>query len=377
MKPDPDIAGKGVIVAFTVTAMITLLLAIFCLVVGRTHEGRQSFNPIDRYARKYISEPTRRLMFRVGMNPDLQSLVAYDLVNTFSDLQLVTGLAVLVGGIKELADSRISTYHFMIVTDLAWFCTLTHLLSLVVTRSMRDSVKRTHPQRYHHENTQMAARLARALRLCFMAANFVLLNYAIWVTGYEELFKPGQYRCPIKCVVNERKGGDPWVMMIYNMVILSYYYVVQMFLSWRTGRLFWMDHIRKYLIDKKGQPVNVLSPETVFRRWIENKLLKGLKMCFLAVWYFLASEVETLLGLTAIFGIGVYSLVQDRNRGQMEMRDEPGPLNSEENELVFSQLVPIFLLIIPFMGLFESYARHSKALGELNAKELESCPSEP
>ncbi|KAK1967820.1 hypothetical protein LY78DRAFT_575500 [Colletotrichum sublineola] len=228
MKPDPDIAGKGVIVAFTVTAMITLLLAIFCLVVGRTHEGRQSFNPIDRYARKYISEPTRRLMFRVGMNPDLQSLVAYDLVNTFSDLQLVTGLAVLVGGIKELADSRIST-------------------------------------------------------------------------------------CPIKCVVNERKGGDPWVMMIYNMVILSYYYVVQMFLSWRTGRLFWMDHIRKYLIDKKGQPVNVLSPDTVFRRWIENKF----------------------------------------------------------------QLVPIFLLIIPFMGLFESYARHSKALGELNAKELESCPSEP
>ncbi|KAK2008056.1 hypothetical protein LZ32DRAFT_631877 [Colletotrichum eremochloae] len=269
--------SSDVIVAFTVTAMITLLLAIFCLVVGRTHEGRQSFNPIDR------------------------------------DLQLVTGLAVLVGGIKELADSRISTYHFMIVTDLAWFCTLTHLLSLVVTRSMRDSVKRTHPQRYHHENTQMAARLARALRLCFMAANFVLLNYAIWVTGYEELFKPGQYRCPI---------------------------------NWRTGRLFWMDHIRKYLIDKKGQPVNVLSPETVFRTWIENKLLKGLKMCFLAVWYFLASEVETLLGLTAIFGIGV-------------------------------QLVPIFLLIIPFMGLFESYARHSKALGELNAKELESCPSEP
>ncbi|KAK1991044.1 hypothetical protein LX36DRAFT_619874 [Colletotrichum falcatum] len=373
MKPEPDIAGKGVVAAFAVTALITLCVAIFSLVVGRTNEARQTFNPVDRFARRHISEPARRLMFRAGMNPDLQSLVAYDLVNAFSDLQLVTGLAVLVGGIKDLAAGSISTYHFLIVTDLAWFCTLAHLLSLVVTRSARDSVKRTHPQRYHHEHTELAARLARALRICFMAATFVLLNYAFWVTGYEEIYDKGQYRCPMKCVIGRPKGGRPRRLMIINMALMTHCYAVQMFLSWRTGRIFWMDRVRGRLIDSKGQPVDVLKPESAFRGWAGGRLRKGLKACLLAAWYFLASEVETVLRLIVYFAFGVFSLLDDRAQGHGEMEDDT---RDKENELAFSQLVPIFLLIIPFMGLFESYARHSKAFRESGTKELDSCTSE-
>ncbi|KAK2042798.1 hypothetical protein LZ31DRAFT_555792 [Colletotrichum somersetense] len=81
------------------------------------------------------------------MSPNLQFLVAYDIANTFSDLQLVTCLVVIVGGIKDLDDgSRISTYRFMIATDLALLCTLTHLPSLVVTRSVHGSVKLKRPR---------------------------------------------------------------------------------------------------------------------------------------------------------------------------------------------------------------------------------------
>ncbi|KAK1586103.1 uncharacterized protein LY79DRAFT_704315 [Colletotrichum navitas] len=105
MKPEPDTAGKGLIFNVAISGYSDLHCDglhhplpghTFCLVVGRTNEARQSCNPIDRFARKHVAEPTRRLMFRLGTNPDLQSLVAYDLVNTVSDLQLVTGLAVLV-----------------------------------------------------------------------------------------------------------------------------------------------------------------------------------------------------------------------------------------------------------------------------------------
>ncbi|KAK6213631.1 hypothetical protein QIS74_09633 [Colletotrichum tabaci] len=354
MKAAPDIGGRGVVMVFIVTAFVTLCLAIFCLVVGRTNQNRQTFNPIDWFARKHVSEPARRLMFRLGMNPDLHSLVAYDLVNTFSDLQLVTGLAVLVGGIKELGDGLISTYHFLIVTDFAWFYTFTHLLSLVVTRSVRDSVKRTHPRRYDAENSGLAARLARALRIVLMAANVVMLSYAFWVAGYEDIWEPGQYRCPMKCELGKPKAG-------------------RIFLSWRTGRLWWMDYVMARFIDNKGQPVDVLAPEAVFRRWTENRAWRALRTCLLGVWYFLASEVETMLGLSAYFGFGVYSLADDRIRRRVEMEQD---LQHEEDELVFSQLVPIFMLIIPFMGLFESYARHSKEIEESDAKELDSCPSD-
>lgn len=120
-------------------------------------------NPLDRFFRKHVSAPARNLMHRLHMNPDLQALVAYDLVNTLSDLQLVTGMAILVAGMKQLFEGTISTYHFMIVTDLAWFCSNTHLFSLLVITSMRDSVKRTHPERYNEQNMVLPRRMARAL----------------------------------------------------------------------------------------------------------------------------------------------------------------------------------------------------------------------
>ncbi|TIC94132.1 hypothetical protein CH35J_009057 [Colletotrichum higginsianum] len=247
MKAAPDIGGRGAVMVLIVRAFVTLCLAIFYLVVGRTNQDRQAFNPIDRFARKHVSEPARRLTFRLGMDPDLHSLVAYDLVNTFSDLQLVTGLVVLVDGIKELGDGS-------------------------------------------------------------------------------ALGKP--------------KTGSPWGMMVINMTLMPYCYAVQIFLSWRTGRLWWMD----YEVDREQ-----------------------------GVWYFLASEVETMLGLSTYLGFGVYSLADDRIRGRVEMEQD---VQHEEDELVFSQLVSLFLLIIPFMGLFESYTRHSKAIEESDAKELDSCPSE-
>ncbi|KAK1517938.1 uncharacterized protein CCOS01_12195 [Colletotrichum costaricense] len=372
MRSQPDIAGIGVLVAFSTAAFLTLCLSIFCLIVGRTNEERQTFNPVDRFMRKYMSEPLRHFMRRMGSSPDLQSLIAHDLVNTFSDLQLVTGLAILVAGVKELADGTISVYHFLIITDLAWFCTNSHLLSLAVTRRMRDSVKRTHPHRYNREQTELAARLARASRILLMASTFVLLVFAFWATGFGKAYVEEVLNCPIQCTMKEARGGTPELLMVINMVLMGYFYAVQTFLTWRTGRIFWMDHIRALLIDKQGQSVNVLNPAIVFKRWTESKLLEMLKKLFVAMWYFFASETGNLLGLTVYFGFGVWSLKHDRKIAHKLL----GKATEAEDEMVFSQLVPIFLIIIPFMGLFESYARHSVAIKESEAKEVGSCTSE-
>lgn len=308
-------------------------------------------------------------MYRKGVSPDLQSLIAYDLVNTFSDLQLVTGLAILVAGFTEIAQRKISVYHFLIITDLAWFCTNSHLLSMVVTRRMRDSVKRTHPHRYNHEQNELAARLSRALRILLMFATFVFLIFAFWATGFQMAY--AYLGCPMDCMLVEQRGNSPWSQMVANMVLMSYFYAVQIFLTWRTGRIYWMDHIRSFLVDKQGQPVNVLSPELVFKRWTENKVWKALKTLPLAVWYFFASETGMLLGLTGYFVFGVWSLLFDRYAARLLLENV-----EEDDEIVFSQLVPLFLLIIPFMGIFESYARHSKAVKECEATELESRTSE-
>ncbi|KAF4835606.1 hypothetical protein CGCTS75_v002377 [Colletotrichum tropicale] len=369
MTAEPDIAGRGVIFAFVFTAFVTLLTTIFCLVIGRTNEERQTMNPLDRFFRKHVSAPARNLMHRLHMNPDLQALVAYDLVNTLSDLQLVTGMAILVAGMKQLFEGTISTYHFMIVTDLAWFCSNTHLFSLLVITSMRDSVKRTHPERYNEQNMVLPRRMARALRIFFMATTVVLLLYALYVGGYAEIYEPGQFRCPMKCSLGLPKGGDPASLMIVNMVMMGYFYGVRIFMSSRTGRIFWMDHVRSRLIDNQTQQFNVLQPEAVFvARWTENTAWRWCKAAFRGVWYFFASEVETIVGLMAYFSFGIQAVVDDRRIGHSEMEQDE---KDEENSLMFSQLVPIFLLIIPFMGLFESYARHSVADRERRSKELD------
>ncbi|KAF9873866.1 hypothetical protein CkaCkLH20_08600 [Colletotrichum karsti] len=368
MRAEPDIAGRGVIAAFVVTAFLTLLTTVFCLVVGRTSEDRQTLNPIDRFARRHVSEPVRNFMLRRNMNPNLQALVAYDLVNTLSDLQLVTGVAILIAGMKQLVDGSISTYHFMIVTDLAWFCSNTHLFSLLVITSMHDSVKRTSPDRYNPQNMVLARRLARALRIFLMAVTVVLLLYALYVGGYEYVYEEGQFRCPMKCALGLPKGGTPADLMITNMTLMGYFYGTRIFMSWRTGRMFWMDRVRGYLLDNQSQPVNVLKPEAVFRRWSENRLWRWIKTVLRWTWYFFASEAETVVGLTAYFLFGIQSIVEDRHIGHKEMEEDT---SHDENSLAFSQLVPIFLLIIPFMGLFESYARHSRADCERRMKELD------
>ncbi|TDZ46951.1 hypothetical protein CTRI78_v008776 [Colletotrichum trifolii] len=383
MRAEPDIGGKGVIASFVITASLTLITTLFCLTVGRTNEDRQTFNPIDRLVRKHISEPARTLLFRLHLNPDVQALVAYDLVNTFSDLQLVTGMAVLVGGLKQLQDGTLSTYHFMIVTDLAWFCTGTHLFSLQVVTSMRDSVKRTHPARYHHHHHHeqeeeeeegegghgaMAARMARAVRILFMAATFVLLVCAFWVAGYEGVYREGAYRCPMKCSLDQPRGGRAMWLMVVNMVMMSYYYALSIFRSWRTARVFWMDSVRGRLIDRRGQSVNVLDPAAVFSKWRENVVLRWCRKCLLGVWYLFASEVQTVLGLLLYFAFGLWSLIDDRELGHLDMEDDE---RHEENSYSLSQLVPIFLLLIPFMGVFESYARHSRADRERKTKEVD------
>ncbi|WQF84555.1 hypothetical protein CDEST_09569 [Colletotrichum destructivum] len=150
----------------------------------------------------------------------------------------------------------------------------------------------------------------------------------------------------MKCTLGKPKAGRPWRMMVINMTLMSYCYAVQIFLIWRTGRLWWMDHVRARFIDNKGKTVDVLSPEAVFRRWTENRAWRALRTCLFGVWYFLASEVETMLGLSAYFGFGVYSLVDDRSRTCGTRKTG-----------------------------WSSASWHSKEIEESDAKELDSCPS--
>lgn len=82
-----------------------------------------------------------------------------------SDLQLVTGLSVMISGFVQF-HSGISTYHFVTIVYLAYFSTITHLSCLTVLRQ------------YLHDH-----KMERGWRLLGMGILAILLLVGLVFTG--------------------------------------------------------------------------------------------------------------------------------------------------------------------------------------------------
>lgn len=82
-----------------------------------------------------------------------------------SDLQIVTGLSLLVSGLTQLR-CGLSAYHWLFITYLAWFSTLTHLACLTLLR--------------HYLSTRSPERGWRLFAMGFQA---LLLMIGICFTG--------------------------------------------------------------------------------------------------------------------------------------------------------------------------------------------------
>lgn len=91
----------------------------------------------------------------------------------FSDQQLVTGIAILLSGYTQL-NCALLTYHWIIVVYLAWFSSLTHLITLTALRS------------FFREQAALAY-----WRVLFMGCLAVLLAVGLGLTGHVFFFSPG------------------------------------------------------------------------------------------------------------------------------------------------------------------------------------------
>lgn len=94
------------------------------------------------------------------------SLTASKCVLNMSDLQIVTGLSILISGFTQLG-CGLSAYHWQIVVYLAWFSSLTHLCCLIFLRNYL----------YNHPGQ----RLWRLVSMCIV---IIMLVVALYPTGY-------------------------------------------------------------------------------------------------------------------------------------------------------------------------------------------------
>lgn len=351
LKADPDIAGIGVssttsyhvktlftilevIIAFVTSAALSAISTISCLSLSCASdlEDYATYNWIDRHPRRFIRQQTSE-----QQKPQLKRIAKClrDLVLSLSDTQLVTGSAMLVVALKKLADGTITVYHFTIVTDLIWFSSNTHILTLIVVRSFNVSVK----EEWREEGdtqTKFMVQLPNFIRASLMCVVAVLLFYASWVTGYA--FWYDVPRCPAICTLHGPRGGLPARWMAVSFFYILWTYPIAIFMLFRYLRIWWIDHMRDKVIGKDDVPD--------FRS-------KGPRFVFLFIWYYFSSEIICVLEVCVWFSLGIWWLQMDRVVGHNAM----DPLERiAEGTWGFGQLLPLFLLILPITQFFVSYA---------------------
>lgn len=160
---------------------------------------------------------------------------------TFSDTQVITGISILLAGYIQLP-LGISAYHWQVVIALAWFSSLTHLLTL---KSLRD---------YFRERLEMA--VWRAVLMGFV---MILLVVAIGTTGYiVQADSPDDDAFPAICLFSSDRRLNH--AFNYPLIILSIAFITM-----------------NYSLKVIGLFTRV--PEK-FQNWLETKVSKLLKNFF-------------------------------------------------------------------------------------------------
>ena len=120
-------------------------------------------NPVDEILRKKVA----RLLSSIGdLDSKSWSEAFQKAVLTFSDQQSIIGIAILVSGFSQLGCS-LSSYHWQLTFDLAWFSSMTHLTTLTSLR--------------HYFQKRPAL---RAWRMICMAITAIMLGVSLGSTGY-------------------------------------------------------------------------------------------------------------------------------------------------------------------------------------------------
>lgn len=409
---NPEAEYSQVIIAFVAAAGLAVISAAFCLLFSRCAHGDTShpdydqyreaasasrekdpnvdvldeppkpFNAIDRFARYWACRNAQSFVRdHCNGDPAILGRCFYDVVITLGDQQTVMGIAVMAAALIRMHDGEkpLSTYHFVIISDLVWFSSNAHLLALLVIRSYDDSAKPGSLERKDKARRKKSAKAVRAVRALLMSLLAVLLVWSSVLTGDETLYD--RFRCPAVCLSTsgDGKGGEPKKWMILNIFYIAYNYPVALFMLSRTLRQWWMEKVSRHMheigflddlrarlvrgllsVSEKTPTGEELSASTALREtaWRAGPVRFLVKRIPYCVWTFLSSELLDFVEVGVWFSLGVSWMRGDRDYGHYGQGMMDQTQRHIEDAWGFGQLVPLFLLILPFMQFFESYAAY-------------------
>ncbi|KAH0429357.1 hypothetical protein CcaCcLH18_08479 [Colletotrichum camelliae] len=386
---DPDVSGIGVSIGFVGTGCLMILFLIIYYVFafdpnldplckpGQASRDQKRPNNIDVTVLRRVRWAFSTLGVSFTWLLDERKGVSIErgfnkCILAMGDIQIATGLAVLISGYHELP-RMISAYHWMMIVYTAWFSSVAHLAALSHLRTYYAN----HPER-------SIWRLVLIFCVVTMLSVAMFINTPIKVKmDASDRIQLADYRAI--CLFNESKlsnGSVPEVAMladtIFSVSMLAFGLIIRT-VKMSRGVSRWTGCHRSFVRSKlafivKGEDIGlrrVLGHHvyTLFiarplaASWILGRLYLELCSSFLA-------EVAWVV-ITASWGLKQLLLIR---------AESP----EDENSWSFGQVAAVVLFISPLCLVFEQFfnpdaadTRHSGATRPHSDDLLEIQPSEP
>ncbi|KAK8008086.1 hypothetical protein PG991_010637 [Apiospora marii] len=242
IDPDPDIGGIGIVVSFIITAWLIVFLLIFYY--WNCHDPRakqdNGQNPNETRANIFddclyqAKEAVSHRLFPSNhpIKPAIKAGVLQT-ITAFGDMQLFTGLSMLISGFARAPD-KMSGYHWKIITRLAWFSTITHLAAL---------------SSWHHQPHRNTRK--QIVRLILMSCVAIMLVVALMVTA-DDIFRNDYYAY---CFMQVPRPNFDYVDVdpIFSCILLSSNIGVRIFkLNPEAQRLLYLERLSHSYISLLG-----------------------------------------------------------------------------------------------------------------------------
>jgi hypothetical protein len=259
-----------------------------------------------------------------------------------SDQQLVTGLAILISGIAN--QNNLIGYEFTVMTCLAWFSSTTHLATMDALRSyFRDQ------------------QAIRNIRVIGIVSVLLLLIYAFAITTNVAAI-PELRTIRVECLLSDRTYDSYNSALILFSWILASVLIIVSYIS-RVADLYPDNCIAKFII-------KVMKPERASQTHYETapspataergsgplkadpkhfkRVRKVLRILMNGLEAYDTSFLSSLSTITFSFSYGVSQI--SLYRWQLAPK-----LASDPDQMDFGQIVPLFLLALPFLSATEAY----------------------
>ncbi|KAK5659365.1 hypothetical protein OQA88_1458 [Cercophora sp. LCS_1] len=357
-EADPDIAGIGVVVGFLTTAW----LVVFILVVYYLLFYDPTLDPFndDNDPNKILDRPNpvdmvfynirnkilgtvfpenedgtqhwllRKLHSRAGRD------AFTEVVMNLSDLQIVSGIAILVSGYYS-ATRGLSGYHWKMMVRVAWFSTITHLAALSCLRS------------YLYQNP-----VKRALRLVLIGILAIMVITATMTTADNNF----QDELPVLCFLHlpRPKVNIANLDVVFSVLLLAYNILLRVLKLHRTVSEVWTGKIREGFLVVLQPIANVISLVLQSPR-LNRKMRFGLYVLF--VQPFVASLIltKTYYFMYTSTVAEVYWLLVSAFWGTLRLFELRKLRSQGEDKWTFGQIMPLVLFLAPSLVFLDTVAK--------------------